>query len=115
MQILTWTATESRNCSLFAAMKRAVRASITTTGMRVFCAAKSSLRLSSSVAELSQLTAGTLTGGEKALFVTSVTGDNLTVTDVLALRGGRLQNIASAADVNQAPAEQIFLGLFPLR
>lgn len=75
--------------------------------------AKSSLRLSSSVAELSQLTAGTLTGGEKALFVTSVTGDNLTVTDVLALRGGRLQNIASAADVNQAPAEQIFLGLFP--
>lgn len=75
--------------------------------------AKSSLRLSSSVAELSQLTAGTLTGGEKALFVTSVTGDNLTVTDVLALRGGRLQNIASAADVNQAPAEQIFLDLFP--
>ena len=24
-----------------------------------------------------------------------------------------MQNIASAADVNQAPAEQIFLGLFP--
>ena len=39
--------------------------------------AKSSLRLSASVAELSRLTAGTLTGGENALFVTGVTGDNL--------------------------------------
>ena len=38
--------------------------------------AKSSLRLSASVAELSRLTAGTLTGGENALFVTGVTGDN---------------------------------------
>ncbi len=52
--------------------------------------AKSSLRLSASVAELSRLTAWTLTGGENALFVTGVTGDNLTVTDVLALKGGRL-------------------------
>ena len=60
--------------------------------------AKSSLRLSASVAELSRLTAGTLTGGENALFVTGVTGDNLTVTDVLALRSGRLQNIAVGAD-----------------
>lgn len=75
--------------------------------------AKSSLRLSASVAELSRLTAGTLTGGENALFVTGVTGDNLTVTDVLALKGGRLQNIALGADANQVPAEEIFLGLFP--
>ena len=75
--------------------------------------AKSSLRLSASVAELSRLTAGTLTGGENALFVTGVTGDNLTVTDVLALRSGRLQNIALGADANQVPAEEIFLGLFP--
>ena len=75
--------------------------------------AKSSLRLSASVAELSRLTAGTLTGGENALFVTGVTGDNLTVTDVLALKSGRLQNIALGADANQVPAEEIFLGLFP--
>lgn len=74
--------------------------------------AKSSLRLSASVAELSRLTAGTLTGGENALFVTGVTGDNLTVTDVLALKSGRLQNIALGADANQVPAEEIFLLAF---
>ena len=45
--------------------------------------------------------------------MTGVTGDNLTVTDVLALKGGRLQNIALGADANQVPAEEIFLGLFP--
>ena len=33
--------------------------------------------------------------------------------DVLALKGGRLQNIALGADANQVPAEEIFLGLFP--
>lgn len=75
--------------------------------------ARSSLRLSVSVAELSRLTAGTLTGGENALFVTGVTGDNLTVTDVLALRDERLQNIALGAEANQASAEELFLGLFP--
>ena len=45
--------------------------------------------------------------------MTGVTGDNLTVTDVLALKSGRLQNIALGADANQVPAEEIFLGLFP--
>ena len=33
--------------------------------------------------------------------------------NVLALKGGRLQNIALGADANQVPAEEIFLGLFP--
>ena len=45
-----------------------------------------SMRLSLSLAEVSRLTVGTLAGGENALFVTEVTADNLTVTDVLALR-----------------------------
>ena len=72
-----------------------------------------SMRLSLSLAEVSRLTAGTLTGGENALFVTGVTADNLTVTDVLALRGERLQNIALGTDGNQMPAFSAFLGLFP--
>ena len=74
---------------------------------------QSSLRLSMAVAELSRLSAGTLTGGEGALFVTGVTADNMTVTDVLALRNGRLQNVALGPDGNQIPAASAFLGLYP--
>ena len=72
-----------------------------------------SMRLSLSLAEVSRLTAGTLTGGENALFVTGVTAENQTVTDVLALRGERLQNIALGADGSQMPSLSAFLGLFP--
>ena len=74
---------------------------------------KYSMRLSLAVAELDRLTAGTLSGGESALFVTGVTAENQTVTDVLALRSGRLQNIALGADGNQMPSLTAFLGLFP--
>ena len=74
---------------------------------------RSSMRLSLSVAELGRLSAGTLTGGENALFVTGVTAENMMVTDVLALRSGRLQNIALGTDGNQMPAFSAFLGLFP--
>ena len=74
---------------------------------------QSSLRLSMAVAELSRLASGTLMGGESALFVTGVTADNMTVTDVLALRGGRLQNVALGPDGNQIPAASAFLGLYP--
>ena len=51
----------------------------------------------------------------KAGFVTSDSNLRLgdTLADVLALKGGRLQNIALGADANQVPAEEIFLGLFP--
>lgn len=72
---------------------------------------KYSMRLSLAVAELDRLTAGTLSGGESALFVTGVTAENQTVTDVLALRSGRLQNIALGADGNQMPSLTAFLGL----
>ena len=72
-----------------------------------------SMRLSLSLAEVSRLTAGTLTGGENALFVTGVTADNLTVTDVLALRSERLQNMALGPDGSRMPEGAAFLGLFP--
>ena len=74
---------------------------------------QASLRLSMAVAELSRLTVGTLAGGENALFVTGVTADSMTVTDVLALRGGRLQNAALGPEGNQVPAASAFLGLYP--
>ncbi len=61
-----------------------------------------SMRLSLSLAEVSRLTVGTLAGGENALFVTEVTADNLTVTDVLALRSGRLQNVALGPGTSRA-------------
>lgn len=67
------------------------------------------------MAELSRLTAGTLTGGENALFVTGVTGDNLTVTDVLALRSGRLQNIALGAGRESGTRGGNFPRPFPAR
>ena len=72
-----------------------------------------SMRLSLSLAEVSRLTVGTLAGGENALFVTEVTADNLTVTDVLALRSGRLQNVALGPDGDRMPEGTAFLGLFP--
>lgn len=65
----------------------------------------SSLRLSSTVAELSRLSAGTLSGGETALFVTGVTEENTAISDILAVRGGNLQNLAGKAFR--------YLGLYP--
>ena len=53
-----------------------------------------SLRLSSTVAELSRLTAGTLSGGESALFVTAVTEDSVAITDILTVDGGALRSVA---------------------
>ena len=71
------------------------------------------LHLSMAVAELSRLTVGTLVGGERALFVTGVTADNMTVTDVLTLRDGRLQNIALGPEGTKIPTATPFLGLYP--
>lgn len=56
----------------------------------------SSLRISSTVAELSRLTAGTLSGGESALFVTAVAEDSVAITDVLMVEGGALRSVANA-------------------
>ncbi len=69
----------------------------------------SSLRLSATLAELGRLTAGTLSGGENALFITSVTEDSAAVTDVLALDGGALRNVTGGA----AGERVRFLDLYP--
>ena len=67
---------------------------------------RSTLRLSSTVVELHRLTAGTLYGGQNALFVSAVTEENAMLLDVLAVRDGKLQNIS--------PGEALrFAGLYP--
>ncbi len=71
-------------------------------------ALRSSLRLSGTVTELNRLTAGTLSDGHRALFVTSVTEDNATVTDILTLGEGVLRSLAGA----QGEATR-FLDLYP--
>ena len=58
---------------------------------------RSSMRLSSTVAELSRLTNGTLAGGENALFVTAVTQDGVAMTDILTVDGGTLRVVTSDA------------------
>lgn len=75
--------------------------------------AQSSLRLSMAVAEVGALTVGTLSGGENAVFVTSVTLDGMTLTDVLVARGGKLQNAALGTDGTQIPTATPALGLYP--
>ncbi len=60
-------------------------------------ALRSSLRLSPTVAELNRITAGTLSDGHSALFVTSVTEDGAALTDILTLGGDTLRNIGGAA------------------
>ena len=67
----------------------------------------SSLRLSSSVAELSRLTAGTLEGGESALFVTGVTESSDAITDILTMRDSKLQVVRHGGELVH------FLGLYP--
>ena len=58
-------------------------------------ALSSSLRVQSTVAELNRLTAGTLTGGETALFVTAVSQENTAMTDILTVSDGALRSVAS--------------------
>ena len=69
----------------------------------------SSLRLASTVAELSRLTAGTLLDGETALFVTSVTEDNAAMTEVLTVSDAALRRVAGGARGEAAR----FLDLYP--
>ncbi len=68
-----------------------------------------SLRLSGTLSELGRLSAGTLSGGENALFVTSVTEEGTAITDVLTLDGGALRNVTGGA----AGEMFRFLDLYP--
>lgn len=60
-------------------------------------ALRSSLRLSGTVAELSRLTAGTLSGGESALFVTSVAEDSAALIDILTVGDGALHSVTGGS------------------
>ncbi len=60
-------------------------------------ALRSSLRLTPTVAELNRITAGVLSDGHSALFVTSVTEDGAALTDILTVGGDSLHNIGGAA------------------
>lgn len=71
---------------------------------------RSSLHLSSPVAELSRLTAGTLSDGVNALFVTFVTQDSAAVTDILTVDADALRNVKRGADAGKA---YHFLDLYP--
>ena len=73
-------------------------------------ALRSSLHLSSTVAELSRLTAGTLSDGENALYVTFVTQDGAAATDILTVEDGALRSVKSAADAGKVYR---FLDLYP--
>ena len=73
-------------------------------------APRSSLHLTSSVAELRRMTSGMLTGGESALFVTSVTQDGAAITDILTVDGGALRSVKSTAESGKS---YHFLELYP--
>ncbi len=64
-------------------------------------ALRSSFRLSGTVAELSRLTNGVLSGGENALFVTSVTQDGGAITDILTVGAGVLHSVKRGADIGR--------------
>jgi len=68
-----------------------------------------SLRLSSTVAELSRVTAGTLAGGESALFVTGLAEDSIAITDILTARESGLQSVTHGASGEVFR----FVGLYP--
>ncbi|MCR5825039.1 MAG: VCBS repeat-containing protein [Oscillospiraceae bacterium] len=69
-----------------------------------------SLHLSKTVAELSRLTAGTLSDGTTALFVTFVTQDGAAATDIMTVEEGVLRSVKKSADAGSA---YHFLDLYP--
>ena len=68
------------------------------------------MHLTSTVAELSRLTSGTLSDGESALFVTFVTQDGAAATDILTMGDGGLRSVKSSGDAGKV---YHFLDLYP--
>lgn len=78
--------------------------------------AQTPARLSMTMAELSRqgrVSAGTLREGTPALFVTGVTETSAAVTDILALRGGRLKNIVLSEQTGLSGETSQFCSLYP--
>ena len=77
---------------------------------------RSAAAVSMSMAELSRqgrLTRGTLQDGSSALFVTGVTDQNQSITDVLTLRNGELSNIVLSAATGVSREIADFASLYP--
>ena len=70
---------------------------------------RSTIALSFPSTQLQNVTMGSLTGGEEALFLTGVSDNSVAVSDVLTLREGVLQNITH----NGSGEITRFLGLYP--
>ena len=77
---------------------------------------RSYIRISSSMAELSQqgrVRSGTLRDGEPAVYVSGVTDQSMAVTDILTLRGGELANIVIDQTTGVSGEISPFCGLYP--
>ena len=77
---------------------------------------RSYIRISSSMAELSQqgrVRAGTLRDGGAAVFVSGVTDQSMHVTDILTLRGGEIANIVIDQTTGVSGEISPFYSLYP--
>ena len=78
---------------------------------------RSYIRISSSMAELSQqgrVRAGTLRDGEPAIFISGVTNQSMAVTDILALRDGEITNVVLDQTTGVSGEISPFCSLYPL-
>lgn len=78
--------------------------------------AQSATAVSMTMAELSRqgrLTQGTLSGGVPALFITGVTEQSRSITDILTLQAGELDNILLSASTGVSRVTSDYYGLYP--
>ena len=76
-------------------------------------ALQSGTRLSMTMAELQDVTVGTLSQGEPALFVTGVAEETRAITDILACRDGRLVNLTVSPSTGVTTEIFRYVGLRP--
>ena len=76
-------------------------------------AARSPVRISMTMAELQDVTVGTLSQGEPALFVTGVAEETRAITDILACRDGRLVNLTVSPSTGVTTEIFRYVGLRP--
>ena len=77
---------------------------------------RSYIRISSSMAELSQqgrVRSGALRNGEPAVFISGVTDQSMAVTDILTLRGGEIANIVIDQTTGVSGEISPFCSLYP--
>ncbi|MBQ9492645.1 MAG: VCBS repeat-containing protein [Oscillibacter sp.] len=80
-------------------------------------ASRSYVRISSTMAELSQqgrVRAGSLSNGEPAIFVSGVTDQSMAVTDILTLRGGEIANVVIDQTTGVSGEISPFCSLYPV-